>query len=133
MTAAASPRDELALAIERHATSKLADETLVRIATLGFRGEALPSIGAAAKLTLISRPGGQDSAYRITVAGGEVAAVAPAAGRAGTRAIVEDLFYATPARRKFLRTPRAEADAAERAVWRLALAAPACRLPPGLG
>jgi DNA mismatch repair protein MutL len=85
----------------------------------------LPSIGAAAKLTLISRPGGQDSAYKITVAGGEVSAVSPAAAPKGTRAIVEDLFYATPARRKFLRKPNAEADAAERAVWRLALAAPA--------
>jgi DNA mismatch repair protein MutL len=115
---------QLALAIERHATSKLTDEALVRIATLGFRGEALPSIGAAAKLTLISRPANQDGAYKITVAGGAVGAVAPAAGAGGTRAIVEDLFYATPARRKFLRTPRAEADAAERAVWRLALAAP---------
>ncbi len=117
-------RDELALAIERHATSKLSDETLVRIATLGFRGEALPSIGAAAKLTLISRPKGQDGAYRIVVAGGEVSAVAPASAPEGTRAIVEDLFYATPARRKFLRKPAAEADAAERAVWRLALSAP---------
>ena len=117
-------RDELALAIERHATSKLADEALVRITTLGFRGEALPSIGAAAKLTLISRPAGQDSAYRITVAGGAISPVTAAPGVAGTRAIVEDLFYATPARRKFLRTPRAEGEAAERAVWRLALAAP---------
>jgi len=116
--------NELALAIERHATSKLGDETLVRIATLGFRGEALPSIGAAAKLTLISRPPGQDSAYRITVSGGDVSEVAPAAAPYGTRAIVEDLFYATPARRKFLRSVRAEADAAERAVWRLALSAP---------
>jgi DNA mismatch repair protein MutL len=116
--------DQLALAIERHATSKLADEALVRIATLGFRGEALPSIGAAAKLTLISRPAGQDGAAKITVAGGAVSAVMPAAGAEGTRAIVEDLFYATPARRKFLRSPRAEADAAERAVWRLAMAAP---------
>jgi DNA mismatch repair protein MutL len=116
--------DELALAIERHATSKLGDEALVRISTLGFRGEALPSIGAAARLTLISRPRGQDSAYRITVAGGEVSAVAPVGAGFGTRAIVEDLFYATPARRKFLRSVRAEAEAAERAVWRLALSAP---------
>src|ERR1700733_13385590 len=68
---------QLALAIERHATSKLNDEARVRIATLGFRGEALPSIGAAAKLTLISRPVAQDSAYRITVAGGVVGTVAP--------------------------------------------------------
>jgi len=118
-------RDELALALERHATSKLSDETLVRIVTLGFRGEALPSIGAAARLTLISRPEVQDSAYRVTVAGGVVGDVAPAPGVKGTRAIVEDLFYATPARKKFLRTPRAESEAAERAVWRLALAAPA--------
>ncbi len=118
------PQDQLALAIERHATSKLADEALVQIDTLGFRGEALPSIGAAAKLTLISRPAGQDSAYRLNVSGGAVSEVMPAAGPVGTRAIVEDLFFATPARRKFLRSPRAEAEAAERAVWRLALAAP---------
>ena len=118
------PQGELALAIERHATSKLADEALVRISTLGFRGEALPSIGAAAKLTLISRPAGQDSAYRINVSGGAVSEIAPAPGVKGTRAIAEDLFYATPARRKFLRSPRAEAEAAERSVWRLALAAP---------
>lgn len=116
--------DQLALSIERHATSKLVDETLVQIATLGFRGEALPSIGAAARLTLISRPAGQDSACRLSVVGGAVGAVMPAAGPVGTRAIVEDLFFATPARRKFLRSPRAEAEAAERAVWRLALAAP---------
>ncbi|OYV41794.1 MAG: DNA mismatch repair protein MutL [Rhodospirillales bacterium 20-64-7] len=116
--------DELGLAVERHATSKLTDETLVRIATLGFRGEALPSIGAAARLTLISRPAGQSEAARIQVAGGAVGPVEPAAGTPGTRAIVEELFYATPARRKFLRSARAEADAAERAVWRLALAAP---------
>lgn len=119
------PADELALAIERHATSKLQDEALVRISTLGFRGEALPSIGAAAKLTLISRPDSQDSAWCINVAGGAVTPAKPTSGVKGTRAIVEDLFYATPARRKFLRTPRAEAEAAERTVWRLALAAPA--------
>ncbi|MDE8345282.1 MAG: DNA mismatch repair endonuclease MutL [Acidocella sp.] len=115
---------DLALAVENHATSKLTDEALVRINTLGFRGEALPSIGAAARLTLISRPPGQDAAYKITVAGGAVGPVVPCAGAAGTRAIVEDLFYATPARRKFLRTPRAEGEAAMRAVWRLALSAP---------
>jgi len=115
---------ELPLAIERHATSKLGDEALVEIATLGFRGEALPSIGAAARLTLISRPAAQDSAWVIKVAGGEITPPSPCAGAPGTRAIVEDLFYATPARRKFLRSTSAEADAAERAVWRLALSAP---------
>ncbi|MDE1906420.1 MAG: DNA mismatch repair endonuclease MutL [Rhodospirillales bacterium] len=118
------PEAELPLAIERHATSKLQDDMLVQISTLGFRGEALPSIGAAARLTLISRPGAQDSAWRIDVAGGVVTAARPVPGIKGTRAIAEDLFYATPARRKFLRSPRAEAEAAERTVWRLALAAP---------
>jgi DNA mismatch repair protein MutL len=118
------PADELPLAIERHATSKLQDEALVRISTLGFRGEALPSIGAAARLTLISRPAGQDSAWRIDVAGGAIMPARPVPGIKGTRAIAEDLFYATPARRKFLRSPRVEAEAAARTVWRLALSAP---------
>ncbi len=115
---------ELALAVQRHATSKLADETLVRIATLGFRGEALPSIGAAARLEITSRPAGAAEAQRIRVEGGRVSAVAPAAGPAGTRAVVADLFFATPARRKFLKSPRVEADHAEAAMRRLALAAP---------
>ncbi|HQT68355.1 MAG: DNA mismatch repair protein MutL [Rhodospirillales bacterium 20-60-12] len=118
------PADQLALAIERHATSKLTDDALIRIDTLGFRGEALPSIGAAGRLTLISRVAGAPSAFSIKISGGAVGEVMPAAGAVGTRAIVEDLFYATPARRKFLRSPRAEADACELLVWRLALAAP---------
>jgi len=117
--------EELALAVQRHATSKLADDQLVRIATLGFRGEALPSIGAAARLALTSRPAGADGAATITVEGGAVGEVRPAAGAPGTRVLVRDLFFATPARRKFLKSPRAEADAAEAAVRRLALAAPA--------
>lgn len=116
--------DELALAVERHCTSKLDDETLVAIRTLGFRGEALPSIGAAARLTLISRRHGAAHAHAIRVAGGVVTPVAPEAGAAGTRAVVTDLFYATPARRKFLKQARTEADHAEAAVRRLALAAP---------
>ena len=115
--------DDLALAVQRHCTSKLADEALVRISTLGFRGEALPSIGAAARLTLTSRPHGAPHAHAITVEGGVVGAVAPAAGPGGTRAVVSDLFYATPARRKFLKHPRTEAEHAEAAVRRLALAA----------
>jgi DNA mismatch repair protein MutL len=117
------PESELELAITRHATSKLTDEALVRIATLGFRGEALPSIGAAARLTLTSRPRGQDSAARITVAGGAVGAVTPVAAPVGTGAIVEDLFYATPARRKFLRSVAAESSACADVVRHLALAA----------
>jgi DNA mismatch repair protein MutL len=116
--------DELALAVQRHATSKLADDQLVRIETLGFRGEALPSIGAAARLTITSRPRGADSAHAITVEGGQVSAVRPAAFGHGTQITVRDLFYATPARRKFLKSPRAEADAVEAAISRLALAAP---------
>ncbi len=116
--------DELALAVQRHATSKLADEQLVRILTLGFRGEALPSIGAAARLEITSRPHDAEYASRISVEGGAVSAVAPAAGAAGTRVVARDLFFATPARRKFLKSPRAEADATEAAIRRLALAAP---------
>ncbi len=114
----------LALAVQRHATSKLPDDDLVRIATLGFRGEALPSIGAAARLALTSRPAGAPNAWTIAVDGGTVAPVVPAAGAPGTRAEMRDLFFATPARRKFLKSPRLEAEHAEMAVRRLALAAP---------
>jgi DNA mismatch repair protein MutL len=116
---------ELALAVQRHATSKLADESLVRIATLGFRGEALPSIGAAARLAITSRPPGAAGAHRITVEGGAVGEVTPASGAPGTRVVVADLFFATPARRKFLKHPRTEADHAIAAVRALAFAAPA--------
>ncbi len=122
---------ELLLAVERHCTSKLADDSLVAIATLGFRGEALPSIGAAARLCLTSRPrddhgsdGAPEGAWRLRVAGGAVGEPEPCAGPPGTRVLVEDLFFATPARRKFLKSPRVEAAHAEVAVRRLALAAP---------
>ena len=116
--------DGLALAVQRHATSKLADDDLVRIATLGFRGEALPSIGAAARLLIVSRPPGGAAAHAIRVEGGRVGEVAPAPGAEGTRVVMRDLFYATPARRKFLKHPRTEGDAAEAVLRRLALAAP---------
>lgn len=116
--------DDLALAVLRHATSKLTDESLTRIATLGFRGEALPSIGAAARLEITSRPGDADHASQIRVEGGRVEPVVPAAGPVGTRVVVRDLFFATPARRKFLRQPRTEADHAVATVERLAAAAP---------
>ena len=116
--------EELGLAVQRHATSKLAEEgMLFRIATLGFRGEALPSIGAVARLTLTSRIG-QGMAHAITVEGGQVGPVVPAAGPPGTRVEVRDLFFATPARRAFLKSPRTEAEAAVEAVRRLALARP---------
>ncbi len=116
--------EELALAVLRHATSKLTDDNLIRITTLGFRGEALPSIGAAARLSIASRPADADHANAITVEGGAVGPVVPASGSAGTRVVVRDLFFATPARRKFLKSPRIEAEHAEAMVRRLALAAP---------
>jgi len=121
--------DELQLAIERHATSKLPDDDLVRISTLGFRGEALPSIGAVSRLTIASRPRpksgeGAAEAWSLTVEGGAVAAPVPAALNQGTRVEVRDLFYATPARLKFLKGERAETQAAVDMVERLAMAHP---------
>ena len=116
--------EDLALAVDRHATSKLPEEAMLfAIGTLGFRGEALPSIGAVARLTITSRPVGGE-AHRITVEGGRKSAVQPAAGAPGTRVEVTDLFFATPARRKFLRSPRSEAEASIEALRRLALAWP---------
>jgi len=113
----------LALSVLRHATSKLADDHLQRIVTLGFRGEALPSIGAAARLRITSRTAACECAWTIAVDGGAVGPVQPAAGAVGTRVVATELFFATPARRKFLKSARAEADASEAAVRRLALAA----------
>jgi DNA mismatch repair protein MutL len=115
---------DLSLALDRHATSKLPEEAMLfRIATLGFRGEALPSIGAVSRLTLTSRRAG-DAAHAIEVEGGRKGPVAPAAGAPGTRVEVRDLFFATPARRAFLRSPRHEAEQAVEAVRRLAIAWP---------
>jgi DNA mismatch repair protein MutL len=116
--------DEMKLAVERHATSKLPDDDLLRIATLGFRGEALPSIGAVSRLTITSRPRGRSEAWAISVEGGAVSAPAPAAHPPGTRVEVRDLFYATPARLKFLKGDRSELGAAVDTVERLAMAHP---------
>jgi len=117
--------DELALAVDRHATSKLPDEDLVNIATLGFRGEALPSIGAVSRLTLTSRPrNGTADAASITVDGGKKSKVAPAAHASGTKVEIRDLFYATPARLKFLKTPRTEGQNIRDVIERLAMAYP---------
>jgi len=115
---------ELSLAVERHATSKLPDDDLLRIKTLGFRGEALPSIGAVSRLTITSRQKGAASASSITVEGGAKSEVKPASHPPGTRVEVRELFYATPARLKFLKSTRAERDAAVDAVERLAMAYP---------
>jgi len=116
--------EELPLAVRRHATSKLADDALVRITTLGFRGEALPSIGAVARLSITSRPAGAESAFTILVEGERIEGPRPAAGPFGTRVEVRDLFRRTPARLKFLRSERAELQAALETVARLALARP---------
>ncbi len=117
-------RADLALAVERHATSKLDDEDLLRIRTLGFRGEALPSIGAVAKLTITTRNADDGNAWTIAVTGGAKSEIAPAALTRGTRVDVADLFYATPARLKFLKTDRTEAEAVREVVRRLAMARP---------
>ncbi|HTH16573.1 MAG TPA: DNA mismatch repair endonuclease MutL, partial [Magnetospirillum sp.] len=116
--------EDLALAVERHATSKLPDDDLVHIRHLGFRGEALPSIGSVARLTLTSRPKGADSAWSLTVEGGAKGEPVPAAAPPGTRVEVRDLFYATPARLKFLKAPRTELSHAVDTLERLAMAHP---------
>lgn len=116
--------DDLALAVERHATSKLPDDDLVRINSLGFRGEALPSIGAVARLSLVSRRAAADMAWSIMVEGGAKGDVRPAALSVGTRVEVRDLFYATPARLKFMKSARSEREAAKDTVERLAMAHP---------
>src|SRR6201747_784079 len=117
-------RDDLALAVERHATSKLPDDDLLDIRTLGFRGEALPSIGAVARLTITTRHAGEPHAWAITVDGGEKSEVKPAALSEGTRVEVRDLFYATPARLKFLKSDRTEGEAIREVVRRLAMSRP---------
>jgi DNA mismatch repair protein MutL len=117
-------RDDLVLAVERHATSKLKDDDLSHILTLGFRGEALPSIAAVARLTIMSRARGADHAYEIAVDGGRKGELKPAAIGEGTRIEVGDLFYATPARLKFMKSERAETAAIADVVKRLALANP---------
>ena len=115
---------DLVLAVDRHATSKLDDEDLLRIRTLGFRGEALPSIGAVAKLGITTRHAGEPHAWSLNVEGGVKSPIMPAALGQGTRVEVSDLFYATPARLKFLKTDRTEAEAIREVVRRLAMARP---------
>jgi DNA mismatch repair protein MutL len=119
------PAEDLALAVERHATSKLSEEDLFAINTLGFRGEALPSIGSIARLTILSRARGAADAFALTVDRGAKGAVKPAAGNPGTRVEVRDLFSSVPARLKFLKSERAENQAVSEIVKRLAMAHPA--------
>ncbi len=113
--------DEMRLSLERHATSKLPDDTIDRVASFGFRGEALPSIASVSRLTLESRVRGADG-WRIAIDHGEPAGEGPAALPPGTRVRIEGLFDKVPARRKFLRSPRAEYAACLDAVKRLAMA-----------
>ncbi|HBR43281.1 MAG TPA: DNA mismatch repair endonuclease MutL [Sulfitobacter pontiacus] len=118
--------DDLTLALSRHATSKIDGTDLLNIHTFGFRGEALPSLGAVGRLTICSRVAGQDGA-EITVNGGVTGPVRPAALNGGTVVTLRDLFFATPARLKFLRTDRAEAQAISDIIKRLAMAEPFVR------
>ncbi|MEO1563084.1 MAG: DNA mismatch repair endonuclease MutL [Pseudomonadota bacterium] len=117
--------DQLPLALSRHATSKIDGTDLVNIRSFGFRGEALPSLGAVGRLTITSRALGSTDAYAIEVEGGAVGAVHPAALQTGTVVELTDLFYATPARLKFMRTDRAETQAVVEMLKRLAMAEPA--------
>ncbi|MGB0844562.1 MAG: DNA mismatch repair endonuclease MutL, partial [Alphaproteobacteria bacterium] len=114
--------DEMALAVQRHATSKLPDDDLVDIRFLGFRGEALPSIGSVARLSITSRQADADTAWHIKVEAGNVTGPSPAAGQKGTTLEVSDLFYATPARLKFMKADRSEYAACLDVVTRLAMA-----------
>src|SRR5215218_8717810 len=123
--------EDLELAVERHATSKLPDGDLSRIGTLGFRGEALPSIGAVARLSITTRTADAPTGAAMLVEAGVRDEVRPAAGSRGTRVEVTDLFAATPARLKFLKSDRAEAQAVAEVVRRLAIAHPTIRFSLG--
>ena len=115
--------DDLPLALARHATSKIDGSDLFNIQSFGFRGEALPSLGAVGRLTMTSRAAGFD-AFEISVCGGEVSPIKPAALASGTRVELRDLFFATPARLKFMRTERTETQSIVDVVKRLAMACP---------
>ena len=117
-------RDELALCVQRHATSKLPSDDLLDIRFLGFRGEAIPSIGSVSRMTITSRAKDADEAWQIHIEGGDVNEPSPASLPQGTRIEVRDLFYATPARLKFLKTDRTEVSQAVDMVSRLAMAHP---------
>lgn len=118
--------DDLTLALSRHATSKIDGSDLLNIHTFGFRGEALPSLGAVGRLSIASRVPGAE-AFQIKVEGGAMGKVRPVALNAGTVVTLGDLFYATPARLKFMRTDRAEAQAITDIIKRLAMAEPFVR------
>ena len=116
--------DDLPLALSRHATSKIDGSDLTDIQSLGFRGEALPSLGAVARLNIITRANGFEGS-EISISGGVLSPAKPAAIAGGTQIELRDLFFATPARMKFLRTDRAETQAISEVIKRLAMASPA--------
>ncbi len=116
--------DDLPLALERHATSKIDGADLLNISTFGFRGEALPSMAAVARMRITSRAAGAAEAWSIEARGGDIDSPKPAARSLGTEIELRDLFYATPARLKFLKSDRVEAQAIAETVKRLAMAAP---------
>ncbi|MBZ9955273.1 DNA mismatch repair endonuclease MutL [Mesorhizobium sp. BR1-1-15] len=120
------PEQELSLAIARHCTSKLAED-IHDIRSLGFRGEALPSIGSVSRLSIRSRTAASDSAAEIGIEGGRISPVRPAAANCGTTVEVRDLFFATPARLKFMKGERAESSATSDVVKRIAIAFPTVR------
>ncbi|MCZ2158110.1 DNA mismatch repair endonuclease MutL [Bartonella sp. 220] len=120
------PADQLTLAVSRHCTSKITDD-VHNICFLGFRGEALPSIGSVAKLKLTSRTKDSDSAFEIIVTAGKMSGPKPASGNLGTIVEVRDLFFVTPARLKFMKTDRAEANAISDMIKRIAIAFPHIR------
>ncbi|MDP1975812.1 MAG: DNA mismatch repair endonuclease MutL, partial [Alphaproteobacteria bacterium] len=117
-------KDDLSLAVERHATSKLPKGDLMAIATMGFRGEALPSLGAISRLSLTSRTENETHAWKITIEGGDRSEPQPASHAIGTRVEIKDLFFATPARLKFLKTTTTESNHIAEIMERLALANP---------
>ncbi|MGI9394725.1 MAG: DNA mismatch repair endonuclease MutL, partial [Boseongicola sp.] len=120
------PAEDLPLALSRHATSKIDGSDLLNIQTFGFRGEALPSLGAVGRLKITSRIAGAET-HAVEVQGGRIGKVHPTSGQRGTVVELRDLFFATPARLKFLRTDRAEMQAVTDVVKRLAMAEPFVR------
>ena len=117
-------KQDLVLAVERHATSKLPTDNLDSISTLGFRGEALPSIGAVSRLTIKTRSKDMDTGWSINVTGGDIEGVVPSSLKIGTQVEIRDLFYATPARLKFLKTDRTETGRTIEVIRRIAMVNP---------
>lgn len=117
-------KQDLVLAVERHATSKLPTDSLDCISTLGFRGEALPSIGAVSRLRIKTRSKNMDTGWSINVTGGDIEAATPSSLKMGTQVEIRDLFYATPARLKFLKTDRTETGRTIEVIRRIAMVNP---------